>query len=76
MSRVALSLEVLEVVERATFTDEALCAETSRYIDSLSFFMGGRDLSSSTPSGFDRVVEKGGLSVGWPLWMVERSRTR
>lgn len=64
------------MVERATFTDEALCAEASKYIDSPSLFMGGWDLSSSTLSRFDKVVEKGGLSVGWPLWMMERSRTR
>lgn len=52
------------MVERATFIDEALYAEASRYIDSPSFFIGGRDLYSSTPSGFDRVVENGGSLGG------------
>lgn len=64
MSRVPLSQEALEVVERATFTNKALCAETSRYIDSPSFFKGDWDLSSSTPSGFNQVMENGGSLGG------------
>ena len=48
------------MVERATFTNEAQFAEASRYVNSPSFFMGGRDLSSSTPSRFGRTVAKGG----------------
>ena len=65
MARVALSLEALEVVESATITDETLFAEASRYIDSPSFFMGGRPLSSSIPSSrFCRAVAKSGSFGG------------
>ena len=60
MSRATLSLEALEVVERVTFTNEAQFAEASRYVNSPSFFVRGRDLSSSTPSRFGRTVAKGG----------------
>ena len=60
ISRATFSLEALEVVKRATFTKEALFAEASRYVDSPLFFVGGRDLSSFTPSRFRWVVVKGG----------------
>ena len=70
MSRAALLLEALEVVEKATFADEALFAEASKYVDSPSFFVGGRDLSSFTPSGFGLAMAKGGVSwrVGLCGW--------
>ena len=64
MSRAALLLEALEVVEKATFADEALFAEAAKYVDSPSFFVGGRDLSSFTPSGFGLAMAKRGSFGG------------
>ena len=45
-----------QTTERGHLTDKALCEEASRYVDPRSFPMGGRELSSSTPSVFGRVV--------------------
>ena len=39
MTTAAMPLEALEVVERASLTDEALCA-ASRYVETPSFSMG------------------------------------
>ena len=62
ITRVAMPLEALEVVERVSMTNEALCEEASRYVKTLSFSVGGWELSSSTlSSGFDWVVLKGGF---------------
>ena len=59
LTRAALSLEALEVVERASLIDKALFAEASRYVETLSFSVGGRELSFSTSSSrFGRVVMK------------------
>ena len=41
LTRAALSLEALEVVERALLIDETLFAEASRYVKTLSFSVGG-----------------------------------
>ena len=61
LTRTALSLETLEVVERASLIDGDLFVEASRYIETLSFSLGGRELSFSTSSsGFCRVVMKEG----------------
>ncbi|RVW73524.1 hypothetical protein CK203_060047 [Vitis vinifera] len=55
----------LEVVERASLIDEDLFAEASRYVETLSFSVGGRELSFSTSSsGFGRVVMKEGSFGG------------
>ena len=61
MSRVALLLEALEVVEKTTFANEALFAEASKYVDSPSFFVGGRDLSSFTPRFGLAMAKRGSL---------------
>lgn len=71
-----MSLKALEVVERVSMTDEALCEEASKYVETLSFSVGVRELSSSTSSRFGRVVLKGGLSVDWPPEMTEMSKSR
>lgn len=55
-SRETLSLVTSQATERRRLTDEALCEEASRYVDPRSFPMGVRELSSSTPSVFGRVV--------------------
>ena len=59
-----MSLKALEVVERVSMTDEALCEEASRHVETLSFSMGARELSSSTSSRFGLVVLKGGSFGG------------
>ena len=65
LTRAALSLEALEVVERASLTNKALFVEASRYVETLSFSVGGRELSFSThSSGFSRVVTKEGSFDG------------
>ncbi|RVW66494.1 hypothetical protein CK203_066074 [Vitis vinifera] len=45
LTRAALSLEALEVVERASLTNKALFVEASKYVETLSFSVGGRELS-------------------------------
>ena len=63
--RTALSLEALEVMERASLIDEDLFAEASRYVETLSFSVGGQELSFSTSSSrFGRVVMKEGSFGG------------
>ena len=65
LTRTALSLETLEVVERASLIDEDLFVEASRYVETLSFSLGGRELSFSTSSsGFGQVVMKEGSFGG------------
>ena len=65
LTRTALSLEALKVVERVSLIDEDLFAEASRYVQTLSFSLGGRELSFSTSSsGFGRVVMKEGSFGG------------
>ena len=64
-TRAALSLEALEVVERASLTNKALFVEASKYVETLSFSVGGRELSFSTHSSdFIRVVTKEGSFDG------------
>ena len=61
LTRAALLSEALKVVERVLLTNEALFIEASRYIETLSFSVGGRELYFSTrSSGFNRVVTKKG----------------
>ena len=65
LTRAALLLEALEVMERASLTNKALFVEASRYVETLSFSVGGRELSFSThSSGFSRVVTKEGSFDG------------
>ena len=57
LSRDALPTEAFETTERGSMTVEALREEATRYIESLSFPVGGQELSSSTPSsGFGRAM--------------------
>ena len=49
------------MVERALLINEALFIEASRYVETLSFSVGGRELYFSTHSSrFNRVVTKKG----------------
>ena len=65
LTRVVLLLEALEVVERALLIDEALFVEASRYVETILFFMRGRELFfSSRSSRFGRVVMKEGSFSG------------
>ena len=77
LTRAALSLKALKVVERASLIDETLFAEASKYVETLSFSMGGRELSFSTSSSrFGQVVMNEGSFGGLTFMDVERSRTR
>ena len=65
MTRVVLPMEVSAVMKRGSMTDEALCDEASRYVETLSLSVGGRELSSSTLSSrFDRARMKEGAFAG------------
>ena len=65
MTRVVLPMEVSAVMKRGSMTDEALCDEASRYVETLSLSVGGRELSSSTLSSrFDRARMKKGAFAG------------
>ena len=44
------------MMDRGFLTDEALCEEASRYVDLCHIPMGGRDLSSPSPSSFGQVT--------------------
>lgn len=41
MTRAAMPLEALKVVERVLMINEALCEEASRYVETFSFSVGG-----------------------------------
>ncbi|RVX21330.1 hypothetical protein CK203_002101 [Vitis vinifera] len=74
LSRDALPTEAFETTERGSMTIEALREEAARYIESLSFPVGGQELSSSTPSsGFGRAMLNEGngemASEGRSLWL-------
>ncbi|KAL6321189.1 hypothetical protein AAG906_015533 [Vitis piasezkii] len=52
------------MMDRGLLTDEALCGEASRYVDLCYIPMGGRDLSSPSPSSFGRVtLNEGSIGV-------------
>ena len=54
------------MMDRGLLTDEALCEEASRYVDLCFIPMGGRDLSSPSPSSssFGRVtLNEGSIGV-------------
>ena len=53
------------MVERVSLTNKAIFVEASRYVETISFSVGGRELSFSThSSGFSRVVTKEGSFDG------------
>ena len=56
LSRDSMMLYSSQLMDRGLLTDEALCEEASRYVDLCFIPLGGWDLSSSSPSSFERVT--------------------
>ncbi|RVW32661.1 Transposon TX1 uncharacterized 149 kDa protein [Vitis vinifera] len=56
LSRDSTMLCSSQLMDRGHLTNEALCEEASRYVDLCFIPLGGWDLSSSSPSSFERVT--------------------
>ena len=64
-----------QLMDRGHLTDKALCEEASRYVDLCFIPLGVRDLSSSSPSSFRRVMLNDGSFGGSASMVNEEEQT-
>ena len=64
-----------QLMDRGHLTDKALCEEASKYVDLCFIPLGGRDLSSSSPSSFRRVMLNDGSFGGSASMVNEEEQT-